>query len=133
MDTSSHLSIAQAAAVTGVTILNSILVLTSSAERTFVASRQRGNSPFATTGSLLWQQERVFYYLWLTRGALGIVACLLPLPAMWAMCIREQRSGDPGYAMAWAASALVACVAGSIVSEVGHFHLTVSSFDATQS
>ncbi|KAH8907476.1 hypothetical protein BR93DRAFT_967379 [Coniochaeta sp. PMI_546] len=112
-----RLTLPQASAVTAVSLLNTLLALTSSLERTFVAKRQHNDSAFTSISSLMWQHPRTFCCLWLARGGLGIVACLLTLSAMWVELALEQENGRPGFAAIWAAGALVACITGSIVAE----------------
>lgn len=116
---SPRLTLPQASAITAISLLNTLLVLTSSLERTFIAKRQKDDSAFASISSLMWQRQRAFYYLWIARGSFGIIACLLPLPPMWVEFVLDQGTDNPSFAVVWAASALVACIAGSIVAEVG--------------
>lgn len=112
------LSLPQASAISALSLLNSLVILISSLERTFVAKRQHDDSAFASVRSSTWQHPRAFYYLWIFRGTLGVVFCLLPLAPMWIEFVHQERTGNTEFAVIWAASTLVACIAGSIAGEV---------------
>jgi hypothetical protein len=74
----------------------------------------------------MWQRKTLFYYLWVVRALLGVIACLVSVGPMWVELRLEQRTGVLGAADTWASSALVACIAGSIVAEVSdRFLLTL--------
>ncbi|KAB5559859.1 hypothetical protein GE09DRAFT_1114765 [Coniochaeta sp. 2T2.1] len=115
--TSTSITQPEAAAITALTLLTSLLFLVSTLERTFISKRQHDDSSFASTRTLTWQHPLVWYYLWLFRGAMSIIACLLPLAPMWVELAFEQKFGFTGVAAAWATSALVACICSGIVGE----------------
>jgi hypothetical protein len=117
----SKLSVPEAAAITALAVLTALISLISTVERGFVAKRQQDNSACASVRSLIWQHPRAFYYLWIVRGGLSIVACLLPLAPMWIELVHQPKHKGHGLAASptlWATSALVACIASCIADEV---------------
>lgn len=74
----------------------------------------------------MWQHPDGFYYLWFQRGVIGIIACLLPIAPMWLeFFLRQKPTSNPGYAVAWATSGLIACIASSMLGEVRLLHFRV--------
>jgi hypothetical protein len=117
LDPAQALSQGQAWAVTLICLLNCALTAISSRERTH-AIKKPPDSFSPSQLSLLWQHPCAFYWLWVTRAVVGIVSCLLPVPPMWTSLVVEERTGVHHYAITWASCGVVACICGSIVSEV---------------
>ncbi|OIW30568.1 hypothetical protein CONLIGDRAFT_700103 [Coniochaeta ligniaria NRRL 30616] len=123
MDNNPFLTVAQGSAVTGICSLNALLILGETYERIFITKKQEEGSPYATVGTQMWQHPDGFYYLWFQRGVIGIIACLLPIAPMWLeFFLRQKPNNNPGYAVAWATSGLIACIACSMLGEVRLLH-----------